>query len=391
MLIGTSPGGGYDRYARLLSRHLGRFLPGKPKVLPKNMMGAGSRKAAGFLYNAAPQDGTYIGAMQRDVLFDPLFDGKKSRAKYDPRKFQWVGSANVETSVAIAWHKSGIKSYKDLFKKQLIVGATAPTSVMAWMPYMLNNMLGMKFRVIAGYPGGSEVDLAMVRGELQGRAIYSWASFKARRMQWLKDGKVSILYQMALEKHPDLGNVPLALDFAKNDDQRRILKLMFTVNSFGRPYMTGPGVPKARVGELRGAFDNAVKDAAFLKDAKKTKTAIKPVNAKRLDALIAGAFATPKALLDKIAILRQPKGKVELRAASFQVVSVKILKIRAKGRRMAIYFKDKGKQVRAKVHGRTTKVQVGGKKADRGNIKVGMTCKITYEGDDSFAKKIVCP
>jgi hypothetical protein len=221
--------------------------------------------------------------------------------------------------------------------------------------------------------------------------IYSWQGLKTRRKNWLKEKKVNILFQMDLKKSPDLPNVPLVLDFAKNADDRAILSLLFSVNTFGRPYMAGPGVPKARVAVLRGAFNKTVKDKAYLGDAKKSKRLIIPVDASRLEALIKSAYATPPKLLKRITKLRQPKGKVEMRAASFQIVNGKILKIRAKGRRMAIYFKDKGKQVRAKVHGRNSKIRVGGKKADRGAIKVGMTCKITYEGHDSFAKTIVCP
>ncbi len=391
MLIGTSPGGGYDTYARLLTRHMGRYIPGTPKVIAKNMPGAGSRRAAGYLYNVAAQDGTFLGTMQRDAIFDPLFEGKKSRAKYDPRKFNWIGSANKDAIVAVSWHTSGVKTYQDLYKKELIVGATAPTSILAWMPHMLGNMFGMKFRVIAGYPGGSEVDLAMERGELQGRVIYSWNGLKTRRKQWLRDKKVNILFQMDLKKAPDLPNVPLLLDFAKNADDRAILALLFSVNTFGRPYMAGPGVPKARVAVLRQAFNRTVRDKGYLGDAKKFKRLINPVDATRLVALIKKAYATPPRLLKRITKLRQPRGKVEMRASSFQTVDGKITKIRAKGRRMAIYFKDKGKGVRAKVHGRNTNIRVGGKKADRSAIKVGMTCKITYEGDDSFAKTIACP
>ncbi len=391
MLIGTSPGGGYDTYARLLTRHMGRFLPGKPKMIAKNMPGAGSRRAASYLYNVAAQDGTFLGTMQRDAIFDPLFEGKKTRAKFDPRKFQWIGSANEDPIVAVAWHSSGVKTYKDLFNKELVVGATAPTSILAWMPHMLGNMFGMKFRVIAGYPGGSEVDLAMERGELQGRVIYSWNGLKTRRKQWLEDKKVNILFQMGLKKSPDLPNVPLVLDFAKNADDRAILSLLFSVNTFGRPYMAGPGVPKVRVTALRQAFNRTVRDKAYLADAKKSKRLIKPVDASRLEALIKTAYATPPKLLKRITELRKPKAKVQMRASSFVTVAAKFTKIRQKGRRMAVYFKHKGKKVRAKIHGRNTKIKVGGKSADRSALKVGMTCKLTYEGDDSFAKTVVCP
>lgn len=392
MLIGTSPGGGYDRYGRLVGRHIGRFLPGNPSVVPKNMPGAGSRSALNFLYNVAAQDGTYLGVMQRDAIFDPLFEGKKkSLAKFDPTKFNWIGSANVETALTVAWHTSPVKTYKDLFDKELTVGATAPSSILVWMPHMLSHMLGMKFRVIAGYGGGSEIDLAMQRGEVQGRAIYSWTSLKARHLKWVKDGKLRILFQMGVEKNPELPNVPNALDFAKNDEQKRILKLMFSVNSFGRPFMTGPKVPPARVSDLRTAFTATMRDAKFLKDAKNSRVEISPVSADTLESLMAEAYQTPKTLLDKIAALRKPTGKVQMRETHYRTVSGKIKKIRAKGRRMMVIFKDKGKRSRAKVHGRMTKVSIGGKRAKGKKIKVGMTCKITYEGDNTFAKSIVCP
>lgn len=393
MLIGTSPGGGYDRYGRLVGRHIGRFLPGEPSVVPKNMPGAGSRNALNFLYGVAPQDGTYLGVMQRDAIFDPLFEGKKKKslARFDPTKFNWIGSANVETALAVAWHTSPVKTYKDLFDKELTVGATAPASILVWMPNMLGNMLGMKFKVIAGYNGGSEIDLAMERGEVQGRAIYSWTSLKARRLKWVKDGKLRILFQMGVEKHPELQNVPNALDFAKNDEQKRILKLMFSVNSFGRPFMAGPKVPPARVKDLRTAFEATVGDAGFLKDAKKARADITPVGWSTLQSLMSEAYQTPRPLLDKIAVLRKPKGTVQMRATNYRTVDGKISKIRAKGRRMMVMFEEKGKRVRAKVHGRMTKVMIGGKRAKGKAIKVGMTCKITYEGDNTFAKSIVCP
>jgi tripartite-type tricarboxylate transporter receptor subunit TctC len=301
MVIGLSAGGGYDIYARVIGKHMARLLPGKPDFIPRNMTGAGGLLSANHIYNVAPKDGTVIGAPQRGVPFEPLTGGAETKAQFDPMRFNWIGSANSETSVAVAWHATGIKTYQDLYTKEIIFAGTGAGTESVTMPYVLSNILGFKVKVIAGYPGGSEMDLAMERGEVGGRGTFSWTSFKARQMHLLTEGKVSILYQQALEKHPDLPNVPLALDLAKNEADRQVLELIMIPLLFGRPYMAPPDVPADRVAALRKAFDDAMTDKDFMAEANKAKLEIEPVSGVKMAELLKKAYATPKALVARLA------------------------------------------------------------------------------------------
>ena len=392
MLIGLSSGGGYDRYARLTARYMQKYIPGKPTLISKNKTGGGSIVATNYLYNAAPQDGTFIGAVQRGVPVEPLVNGKDSKAQFDPLKFNWIGSSNRETSIAIAWHTSGIKTYKDLYTKELIVGGTGVVTDSIVTANVFRNLLGMKFRPIAGYPGGSEVDLAMQRGEVFGRATFSWSSFKVRRLKWLKEKKVNILFQMGSKRNNDplLKDVPLALDFAKDKKTRQILFLKFAVGDFGRPYVVGPKVPKARVAALRTAFDMAMKDKDLLANAKKSRMTIIPATGQEVTDLLTQMYASPP---DVVAGLRKaalPLEKVQIAKVPTIVATGKITKIKKGGRRVSYKGKVKGKKAKKKlkVSGRRTKVTIGGKKVKRSKLKVGMSCTFTHKG--SSAKSIAC-
>ncbi len=300
MVIGLSAGGGYDIYARIVIKHMVNQIPGKPSFVARNMTGAGGLVSTNYMYNVAPKDGTTLGAPQRGVPFEPLTGGADAKAQFDPLKFNWIGSANAETSVAVAWHTTGISSYKDLYEKELVVAGTGAGTESVVMPYVLSNILGFKMKVIAGYPGGSEMDLAMERGEVGGRGTYSWSSFKARRMDWLKDKKVYILYQQALEKHEDLPNVPLAIDLAKTPADRQVLELQMIPLLFGRPYMAPPGVPADRVAMLRKAFDATMKDPAFLAEAKKARLEVAPVSGQKMNELLAKAYGAPKDVVERL-------------------------------------------------------------------------------------------
>jgi len=301
MIIGLSAGGGYDIFARLVAKHMVKHIPGKPDHISRNMTGADGLLAANYMYSVAPKDGTYIGAPQRGVPFEPLSSGHDSKAQFDPLKFHWIGSANSETSIAVAWHNTGIKTYEDLFTKEIIMGGTGAGTESVVLPYVLANVLGFKIKVIAGYPGGSEVDLAMERGEVGGRGTMSWTSFKARQMHWLTENKVNILYQQSMEKHPDLPNVPLALDLAKNEADRQLLEVMMVPLLFGRPYMVPPEVPLDRVAALRKAFDTTILDKEFISDAEKSRLEVEPVSGVKMEELLKKAYATPKPILDRLA------------------------------------------------------------------------------------------
>jgi tripartite-type tricarboxylate transporter receptor subunit TctC len=301
--IGYSVGGGYDLYARLLARHLGAHIPGNPTVVPRNMEGAGSLRLANYLYTAAPRDGSVIGATSRGAAFDPLLD--EPGAKYDASKFSWIGSANNEVSVCVALQSSGITKFDDLLSKPLTVGSTGAADDTYQLPAMVNAVLGTKFKIVTGYPGGNDVSLALERGEVQGRCGWSWSSIKATRPDWIASKKIVVLVQMSLAKHPDLPDVPLIMDLAKNDEQRQIFKLFCARQVMGRPFLGPPDVPADRISALRQAFDETVTDKAYLDDAAAGKFEINPVSGKDLEALVKEVYRTPPEITKKaIAILK---------------------------------------------------------------------------------------
>src|SRR5947208_2148066 len=242
VMIGYSVGGGYDVYARMIARHLGKHIPSTPTVIPKNMEGAGSLRLANWLYNVAPKDGSVIATIGRGTGFDPLLGHRA--AQFDGTKFNWIGSANDEVSLCVSWNKPGnVATFDELLTKPLTVGGTSSAADTDQFPRILNGVFGTKMKVITGYPGGNDVNLAMERGEVDGRCGWSWSSVKSTRGSWLTDKKITILMQLSLSKHPDLPDVPLVTDLAKTDEQRQILRLIFARQVMGRPYLAPPGIP----------------------------------------------------------------------------------------------------------------------------------------------------
>ncbi len=284
LFIGYSAGGAYDLYARMIARHLGKHIPGNPQVVPKNMEGAGSLRLANWLYSVAPKDGTALGATSRGMAFDPLLGNKT--AQYVAPKFTWIGSANDEVSVCVAWHTSGVTTWDDVMTKELAIGSTGAGDDTYQFPKFANNALGTKFKIITGYPGGNDVSLAMERGEVGGRCGWSWSSIKATRMSWYQQKIVHVLMQFSLAKHADLPHIPLITDLAKTDEQQRIFKLIFARQVMGRPYMAPPGVPADRTAALRKAFMDTMADKEFLAEAEKAKFEITPVAGGEVAALV---------------------------------------------------------------------------------------------------------
>jgi tripartite-type tricarboxylate transporter receptor subunit TctC len=301
LYIGYSVGGGYDLYARMLAKHMGKHIPGNPTVVTKNMEGAGSLRLANWLYNVAPKDGIAFGTIGRGTGFDPLFGHKA--AQFDATKYTWIGSANNEVSVCVAWHTSGITKFDDLFGRELIVGGTGPAADTDQFPKVVNGVLGTKMRVIAGYPGGNDVSLAMERGEVQGRCGWSWSSVRSTQQKWLDDKKIHVLVQLALNKHPELPDVPLIMDLAKSDEQKQVLKLIFARQVMGRPFLAPPGVPKERADALRKAFMDTMTDRDFLAETEKAQLEIVPVSGEEVQKLMAELYATPAAIAQKAAAL----------------------------------------------------------------------------------------
>jgi tripartite-type tricarboxylate transporter receptor subunit TctC len=299
LYIGYSVGGAYDLYARVIARHLGKHIPGNPTIVPKNMEGAGSLRLANWLYNVGPKDGTALATIGRGTAFDPLLGSKGAQFQAD--RFTWIGSANNEVSVCVAWKTSGINKLEDVLAKELIVGGTGQAADTDQFPRVLNGVLGTKFKIVTGYPGGNDVTLAMERGEVKGRCGWSWSSVIATHKRWIDDKSIIVLAQLSLDKHPDLPDVPLIMDFAKSEDQQRMFKLIFARQVMGRPYLAPPGVPADRAAALRKAFVDTMQDPDFLAEAEKSQLEINPVAGTEVEKLVRDLYQTPKALADKAA------------------------------------------------------------------------------------------
>jgi tripartite-type tricarboxylate transporter receptor subunit TctC len=295
MVIGYSAGGGYDLYARVLARHLGKHIPGHPRVLPQNMPGAGSLKAANFIYSLAPRDGTVIATATRGMATDPLL----GESKFDPLKFTWIGSVTSETSVCATWHTSLVKSWADMFTKDFTMGGSAAGSETDSFALLLRNVFGAKMKLITGYPGGNDINLAMERGEVDGRCGWSWSSIRSQKTSWLKEKMISLIVQLGMEKHPELPDVPLLLDFARTPEQRQILRLVLASLVLGRPIFAPPEVPADRGNALRNAFDATMRDPQFLDEAAKLDLEISPVAATAINDLLVELYRTPKATVEK--------------------------------------------------------------------------------------------
>ena len=293
LYVGYSTGGGYDVYGRIVARFMGRHIPGNPTVVVKNMDGAGSMRAANYIYNVAPKDGTAFGTVARGLAFDTLFG--LQGAQFDGTKFSWIGSANDEVSVCVGWSAtSGIAKFEDLKTKQMIVGGTGGSADTDQFPRIINAVLGTKMKLVVGYPGGNEVNLAMERGEVQGRCGWSWSSVKSTQSGWLKDKKINVLVQLSLSKHADLPDVPLIMDLAQTEEQKQIFRLIFARQVLGRPFLAPPGLPADRLAALRTAFMDTMKDADFLAEADKLKLEITAVPGETLQKIVQEAYATPK-------------------------------------------------------------------------------------------------
>ena len=304
--VGLSAGGGYDTNARLVGRHIGRYIPGTPTVVVRNMPGAGGLVMTNHVAQAATADGTNIGAPQRGVPFEPLL-GQASKAKFDPRTLQWIGSVNSDTSVALVHSRTGIKNWADLKTREAVIAGTGVGTESVVIPYVLRNLMGLKFKVIAGFPGGNEMNLAMERGEVDGRGTFSWTSIKPHYKDMIESGKYNILFQMGLRRHQDLLDVPLIVDLAEDPATKQILKVQFTAFELGRPLFVAEAVPAERVAILRAAFDKAMKDPELLAEAVKSDQEVNPMSGLEMVAAFKEVFATPPALIAKLAMASTEK------------------------------------------------------------------------------------
>jgi tripartite-type tricarboxylate transporter receptor subunit TctC len=299
MVIGFGAGGGYDRWARAIARHIGKHLPGNPTVISQNMPGAGSYVAASYIYAVAPKDGTAIAAIARDAALGPLSGAPG--AQFDPLKMSWIGTPTKETNICISYHTAKVKTVQDLFKQELIIGDTGPGTGTRTYPKVLNAMLGTKFKLVGGFKSSVDVMLAMERGEVEG-ICESYASVWRRHRDWIKDKKVNILFQGGVAPDPDpaLKGIPFILDFAKTEEQKSAIRYIYAGQGIGRPFVAPPDLEPGRLNLLRAAFTATMKDPEFLAEAKKSKLDLEPEGGAYLEALIRQIYATPKPLVEKI-------------------------------------------------------------------------------------------
>lgn len=302
LIVPFGAGGGYDRYARLLAAHMGRHIPGNPVIVPKNMPGGGGLVATNHLYSVAPRDGTVFGTLERGIAVMPLL-APDDVIEFEPRGFNWIGSLNTEVSTCVSWHTSPVKTWDDLLETELLIGGTAGArSEGNAFARVLRSVFGARLSLITGYSGSNEVLLAMERGEVEGICPWSWSSAKSRRPEWIRDGQVNILVQLALEKHPELPDVPLVMDLAETDEQRQMLTLLLSRLAMGRPFAAPPGVPEERVRALRNAFDATVRDPEFLAEAELVKLEINSISGEQIDELLRSVYETPE---DVVAMARE--------------------------------------------------------------------------------------
>jgi len=298
IVIGYSAGGGYDLYARLLARHLGGHIPGNPTVVSQNMSGAGSLKAANYIYSLAPKDGTAIAAFARGMAVDPLMVGN---GKFDGRKFVWLGSITRDTGLCVVSATSPIKNFADLFTKPSRFGGEGAGSDPDVFATVLRVMFGAKVQLVTGYPGTADMTLAMERGELDGLCGISLSTIVSRHQDWIDNHKITILTQVALKKDPALPDVPMLLDLMNDQHKKDVLKLIIGPQTMARPFTLPPDTPPERVAILRRAFAETMADKAFLDEAGRLGLDVLPVWPDEIDALLADFYAAPKDILKEAA------------------------------------------------------------------------------------------
>ena len=304
LVIGYGAGGGYDLYARLLGRFIGAHIPGNPTIVPQNMPGAGSRSAANWLYAIAPKDGTVIACLGQATPTDQALG--QPGVLFNSRRFNWIGNLSLVNNILFVSAASGVTTFAQAKKKTLAIGASGASSPSVLYPQVSNNLLGSKFKIIAGYPGGSDINIAVERHEVDGRGSDSWASIKSTHPDWLRDHAINILFQVGPRRERDLPDVPLWTELAGNAEQRQVLEVLSGDVSVGRPILTAPDVPADRVKALRQAFDETVRDPQFIEAAKQSNIDINPMSGEELQEIVGRIVAPPANILamvkDAIAI-----------------------------------------------------------------------------------------
>ena len=304
--VAGTAGGGIDLYARMLGRHMGKYIPGNPTINVQDMPGAGGIRAANFIADAAPKDGSAMGTFPGGPLAEPLV-GLRNPG-YDMSQFQWIGAISRDVSLCISWKGTPFKSLDDARKQEMVVAGTGAGSETDSIPLILNDVLKTKFRVVTGYLGTKETFMAIENGETHGRCGLTFSSLKASKPDWLRDDKINVMLQMGLEKSPELPNVPLASELLNAED-KQVLELVTMGTAVGRPFAAPPGTPAARVEILRRAFDAAMKDPLLLEEGRTIQAEISPTPGEEVQKIIARLYATPKPVVERTKKLLEPTAK----------------------------------------------------------------------------------
>jgi tripartite-type tricarboxylate transporter receptor subunit TctC len=299
LVVSTSPGGGYDALARAVAQFLGKHIPGNPSVVVENMPGAGGIVATSYIAHAAPRDGLTIGCVQNNTPFEPLFGTEQ--AKYDATKLTWLGTPSVETGLLIVWHTSPIQTYQDARTHVMTAGASGANSAPAFYARLLNQLLGLKIKIIPGFPGQNEAYLAMERGEVDSFGVTFWSSLTSTKQEWLRDKKIRILLQYGPEKETALPDVPYVPDLIKNKDDKAMFEAAYAPLAAGRPFLAPPDLPVDRAAALRAGMMATFKDPGFLAEAAKEQLEInKPISGAAMQAQIAHVYEMPQRIVARL-------------------------------------------------------------------------------------------
>jgi tripartite-type tricarboxylate transporter receptor subunit TctC len=303
VVVASGPAGGFDTYARLLARHMGRHIAGNPSFVVQNMTGAGGLRAASFLAKVAPSDGLTMVAMQAHTIKAPILT--PAAADFDATRFGWIGSLNSEVMVCVSWHTSPIKSLKDVMTNELIVGGSAGADT-ELIPIALNRLLGTRFRPVVGYADGPTILVAMQRGEVARRCGWSWSSVMVQHPDWVKNNTINVLVQVP-SRHASLTAVPLATDLVKDPANKGVIEFLFGHLAMSRSYALPPGVPPARLATLRAAFDAMVKDPEFVADLARLKQELSPMSGRQVEALVKATVKSPAAVIERAKVAIEVK------------------------------------------------------------------------------------
>jgi tripartite-type tricarboxylate transporter receptor subunit TctC len=298
LIVGADAGGSYDVHARLVARFLNQHIPGNPQILVQNMQGAGSINAANYVYGIAPQDGTVVAAVLQTLVHNQIFRDKS--VKFDAARFQWIGNSTASVNVIVTWHTSPVKTFKDAQQHPVVIGVTSAASSGGMEIALANNVLGTKFQAVTGYRGGNEIDIAIERGEVLGRAGQSWDGWKQTRPAWLKDKQLNVVVQIGQARAKDLPDVPLLTEVTDDKEKRQILALYSDGVALGRPLLVGPGVPAERVAILRAAFRQTMNDPRFIEEANKQGIELEPIYGEQLQSIVMRMLETPRDIVDKL-------------------------------------------------------------------------------------------